>query len=174
MNRMLTTIAIAVAGCGVAVPAVLGLSGNPSFSQRIHVPVPSQAHLVQYDRQGHLVDDGLTPAGYTTTPSTSRTSAPGRTVEAGDDHGGARTSGSGEPEPGDDHGGRSGAGTSTHRSTSTARTSEPGDDHGGRKHGSGGSGGDDGTTGAGTTGAGSTTSGSDDRGGHGGHGSDDD
>ena len=56
MNRLITAAAIAASSCAVAVPAVLGLSSSPDFSQRIPVPVPSSAQLVHYDGDGDLVD----------------------------------------------------------------------------------------------------------------------
>jgi hypothetical protein len=172
MNRLILAVATATAACGAAVPAVLGLSGNPSFSQHIKVPVPSQAHLVQYDDRGQIVLD-TSRAASPARASTSREPEPGddhgglrgsHEAQPGDDHGGLRTSHeaqpgddhgglrtSSEPEPGDDHGGL----------RTTSSEPEPGDDHGGR----GGS--DDPST--------TTSSGSDDHGGggHGGHGGDD-
>jgi hypothetical protein len=142
MNRLILAVATATAACGAAVPAVLGLSGNPSFSQHIKVPVPSQAHLVQYDDRGQIVLD-TSRAASPARASTSREPEPGddhgglrgsHEAEPGDDHGGLRTTSS-EPEPGDDHGGRGG---SDDPSTTTSSGS---DDHGGGGHG--GHGGDD-------------------------------
>ena len=97
MNRIVLAVAGAAAACAAAVPAVLGLSGNPSFSQHIAVPVPSKAHLVQFDDSGQAVGD--------VTPSTSdlryEDRSSGREREPGDDRGGRASS----TEPGDDHGG---------------------------------------------------------------------
>src|SRR3954471_6808668 len=110
MNRLVMAVATVTAAGAVAVPAVLGLSDNPSFSQRIPVPVPSSAQLVQYDDHGQVADDRAI--------STSSSARSSHSAEPGDDHGGQRHSR--EPEPGDDHGG-----------LRTSREPEPGDDHGG-------------------------------------------
>lgn len=135
MNRIALAVASAAAACAAAVPAVLGLSGNPSFSQHIPVPVPSKAHLVQFDDSGQAVGD--------ITSSTSdlryEDRSSGRVREPGDDRGSRSSS----HEPGDDHGGeRPTASSSRHRepgddrggrtSGSTSASHEPGDDRGGR------------------------------------------
>ncbi len=113
MNRLVIAAATAVAACGVAIPAVAGLSGNPSFSQRIPVRSPSSAHIVDFDDAGDVVrvdtDSRRSPSAV---PSTAirthrREANPGadrsHTQEAGDDHAGTQPSH--EAEPGDDDGG---------------------------------------------------------------------
>jgi hypothetical protein len=148
MKRILIAAAAAVATCGVAIPAFAGLSGNPSFSERIPVRVPSTAQVVHFDDRGKIVDDGTAtnrakPAVSPTSTEHSRGTEPGddnggaRTsskAEPGDDNGGARTSS--EPEPADDNGA---ARTSTEPEPAddngAARTSskpEPADDNGGQ------------------------------------------
>ena len=87
MKRMLIFSAAAVATIGAAVPAVAGLAGNPSFSHKLPVHVPSQAQLVDFDDHGRAVNTSRAP-------------------EPGDDHGGLRTGAT--PEPGDDSGGHGG------------------------------------------------------------------
>ncbi|HEY7046747.1 MAG TPA: response regulator transcription factor [Jatrophihabitantaceae bacterium] len=120
MKRLLIFSAAAVAAAAVAVPAVAGLAGNPSFSHKPPVHVPSQAQLVQFDDHGRAVR--------TTTPSTPgddhRRPGPARITEPGDDRGHATEPGDDrggdrvtrEPEPGDDRG---------------RPATEPGDDRGG-------------------------------------------
>lgn len=49
MNRLIIAVVTAAAACAIAIPAVAGLSGNPSFSERILVRLPSSAHVVQFD-----------------------------------------------------------------------------------------------------------------------------
>jgi hypothetical protein len=129
MNRFLIVAVTAAGACAVAFPAFAGLSGNPSFSHRIPVRVPSQAKLVHFDDHGHPVSVDPTTSSPSRVPSSatgSSESEPEPTddhgaasahVEPGDDHGGARAS----TEPGDDN---SAAGE--HSSV----TSEPGDDNG--------------------------------------------
>src|SRR5664279_4865259 len=115
MKRILIAAAAAVATCGVAIPAFAGLSGNPSFSERIPVRVPSTAQVVHFDDRGKIVDDR------TAKPAVSPTSTEhSRGTEPGDDNGGARTSS--KAEPGDDNGG-----------ARTSTESEPGDDNGGAR-----------------------------------------
>lgn len=109
MNRLIIVGAVASAAFAVAVPAVAGLAGNPSFSHRLPVRAPSQAQLVQFDDRGHVIGVAAT------------TMTPPRTP--GDDHGGLRTSHT--PEPGDDRGG-----DRTTSAPSRGET-EPGDDRGG-------------------------------------------
>jgi len=116
--RRLVIIAVAaVAAGGIAVtPALAGLHGNPSFSQQIPVPAPSQAKQVSFPGDDH---GGLT--GHPE-PADDRGSASPE-VEPGDDHGGLNPT----AEPGDDRGGLRPA-------------AEPGDDRGGSGSGSGRSG----------------------------------
>jgi uncharacterized membrane protein YgcG len=145
MNRLLIISGLAAAACvAVAVPAVAGLSGNPSFSHRIPVTVPTQAQLVQFDDRGQLRGSATpTPTHHATPePGDDRGTAaepgddPGATAEPGDDRGTAAV------EAGDD------------RSTTTApsddSTGDTGGHHGGSSSsssgssGSGGGGSDDG------------------------------
>jgi uncharacterized membrane protein YgcG len=145
MNRLLIISGLAAAACvAVAVPAVAGLSGNPSFSHRIPVTVPTQAQLVQFDDRGQLRGSATpTPTHHATPePGDDRGTAaepgddPGATAEPGDDRGTAAV------EAGDD------------RSTTTApsddSTGDTGGHHGGGSSsssgssGSGGGGSDDG------------------------------
>ena len=146
-NRLLILVGGAAGACAIAVPLVLGLSGNPSFSERIPVRAPSSAHLVEFDGHGNLVDDGssTTPGGPTTSagprgPTAHPRRTPGRVQrpaprdrEPGDDRGttptgdGAQqpshgTAGSRSTEPGD------GRGTHTEPGDDRGTHSEPGDD----------------------------------------------
>jgi hypothetical protein len=123
MKRLLLTCAAAIAAGGaVTVPAVAGLSGNPSFSHRIPVPAPSGARVVQLvdDRGGSLK---IGPAD-STTPVTVIASVPSgpqsSPSEATDDHGAATR----HAEPGDD------GGSSTEPGDDGGSSTEPGDDGG--------------------------------------------
>ena len=115
LNRLLIGAAGLVASGLVAAPALLGLSGNSSFSRDIRVPVPSGAHQVHFaepepaDRNSSSVE----PAPGATEDH------PGHDVVSGgatDDHGGLRSGGTRggglddgpRHDVGDDHGGRSG------------------------------------------------------------------
>ncbi|MEP6797346.1 MAG: hypothetical protein ABI890_04320, partial [Lapillicoccus sp.] len=82
-----------------AVPAVIGLWGNASFSQAVPVRVPASAQLA-------TTGTGTPSPSSSGTPSTSPTDLPGT-----DDHGGDRPAGTRSPEPGDDHGGSPGSAT---------------------------------------------------------------
>jgi uncharacterized membrane protein YgcG len=106
MKTIMILSGAAAAACAIALPAAAGLSGNPSFSHRIPVHVPSQAQLVQFDDHGGIV----------TSPADR-----GREPEPGDDRGVDPSDGPGEPEPGDDRG---------VDATETPREPEPGDDRG--------------------------------------------
>jgi hypothetical protein len=173
-------ISLYVAGIVVAlVPAILGLTGNASFSQSVPVHVP--------DRHGNsqVTDDAATP---TPTPRSTPTRAAddrgrraddGPNHDVGDDRGGDRNrgddvtdnSGPGSTHSGDDHSGRGrgGAddgprhdvgddhGTHSGSTSSSGSTSHSGTDDSGHHTGS-----DD-----------SSHHGGSDDGGHGGHGSDD-
>ena len=90
MNRLVLFTATAAFAAGlVAVPAIAGLSGNPSFSRRLPVPVPTQARAVE------LVGNDLTVA-----PNTARLTTPH--PKATDNNGTSDTRGpSNEAEPGD-------------------------------------------------------------------------
>src|SRR5882672_10154410 len=114
MNRLLIISGLAAAACvAVAVPAVAGLSGNPSFSHRLPVTVPTQAQLVQFDDRGQLRGSA------TPTPTHHATPEPGddrgTAVEPGDDKGGLN-------QPGDDRG------TSAEPGDDRGATAEPSDD----------------------------------------------
>jgi hypothetical protein len=113
LNRLLIGAAGLLAGTLVATPAVLGLSGNSSFSRDIQIPVPSGAHQVHFVEAEPSDSRSRQPA-----PSGTE-DHPGHDVVSGggiDDHGGLRSSGSGglddgpSHDAGDDHGGRSGSG----------------------------------------------------------------
>jgi hypothetical protein len=132
-NRLLMGAAGLVAGTLVATPAVLGLSGNSSFSRDLQVPVPAGAHSVSFG---------------TPTPSNSSDDRPGHDVvsgDAADDHGGLRgsadTSSAGRGadddgllhDIGDDHGGRSGGADNS----GPGSGSGSGDDNSGPGSGSG-------------------------------------
>jgi uncharacterized membrane protein YgcG len=128
-RTLVAVVTILCAAALAAVPAVVGLVDNPSFSQQIPVQVPAQA---QHPRP-------TTPAGGPRTPPvaalpspmpvpspTPRRATPSGTasprhVEPGDDHSGQRgrsgqsgssgSSGKGGGDGGDDgHGGGSGGG----------------------------------------------------------------
>ena len=113
LNRLLIAAAGLVAGTLVATPAVLGLSGNSSFSRDIPIPVPSGAHQVHFVESSDGAQPSLEPE-----PTESTEDRPGHDVVSGDatdDHGGLRDStGSGRGglddgprhDAGDDHGGR--------------------------------------------------------------------
>jgi hypothetical protein len=130
MKRVLIFSAAAAAAIAAAVPAVAGLAGNPSFSHKLPVHVPSQAQVVGFDDHGHAVSTGA---------ASTHASTPSRSPEPGDDNGGARTSRA--PEPGDDNGGartsRAPEPGDDNGGTRTSRAPEPGDDSGGHGSGSG-------------------------------------
>jgi hypothetical protein len=117
MKRLVLILAgVAVAGSVAATPAVVGLTGNPSFSHEIPVPAPSAAKTPVF-ADDHSRDDGTAPAS--ARPGDGR----GASVEAepGDDQGITP-----HAEPGDDRGGQ---GITPH--------AEPGDDRGGHRGGRG-------------------------------------
>jgi hypothetical protein len=112
LNRLLIGAAGLVAGTLVATPAVLGLSGNSSFSRDIPIPVPSGAHQVHFTQPSDGSSPSLEPE-----PSESFEDRPGhdvRSSDGADDHGGLRGPGRGGDDDGpghdvgDDHGGRRG------------------------------------------------------------------
>jgi hypothetical protein len=116
-GRVLVIAGAVASGCAIAVPAVIGLTDNPSFNQRIPVRVPSSARIVTFDDRGaaaevaHRHKPRATPASVTVPrnhddPSASpRTSGPAH--EPGDDRGT-------HVEVGDDHGGHGGHGHGGH------------------------------------------------------------
>jgi hypothetical protein len=113
---MLVMVATTVAaGAVAAVPAILGVVGNPSFSQQIPVRVPSQV--------AHISEVGAQSSQTPSTPTRPPTRRAIRSPEPGDDHGGARSAEHG----GGDDGGSSGRGSS---GSGGGRTS--GSDGGGR------------------------------------------
>lgn len=118
MKSLLIIVAGAAGACAIAIPAAVGLSGNPSFSQRIPVRVPTSAHVIKFDDHGKAIEKGTRRSSKSTTPK----AAPSKTAtsEPGDDNGT-------HSEPGDDRNHGSGGGSG----------------HGGG-HGSGGHGSDDG------------------------------
>ncbi|MDT4892415.1 MAG: hypothetical protein QOE97_1450 [Pseudonocardiales bacterium] len=169
MRRLIIITSATIAAAGLAtVPAVAGLTDNPSFSHQLQVRVPEQARPVT------LFDDSsrsTTPP--TVSPRASRTPEPGddrgapngdRSTEPGDDRGSdsaGATAGSGTSEPGDDRG---------------SLGTEPGDDHGGDRGAtttagtpsvSSNSGPGSSSSGNDGSGGGGSSSGSDDRGRHG-------
>lgn len=86
-SRRLLILLAGVAGAGaIAVPAAVGLSDNPSFSQRIPVRVPSSAHQVSFDDHGRAVEHERQVRAGTATPRPTPTST--RHTEPGDDRGG--------------------------------------------------------------------------------------
>lgn len=94
MKRLVIVLVAAVAAGGIAAaPALAGLRGNPSFSQQIPVPAPSQAKQPSFpaDDHGGLVSHPE--------PGDDHGDAT-EVIEPGDDHGGLVR----HPEPGDDHG----------------------------------------------------------------------
>lgn len=138
LNRLLIGAAGLVAGTLVATPAVLGLSGNSSFSRDIQIPVPSGAHAVHFAEPEPGDDRSGAP-----TPDPERTAEdrPGddvRSSDATDDHGGLRrSSGPGGGlddgplhDVGDDHGGRRGADDRGGSNTGPGGGSDDGSGHG--------------------------------------------
>ena len=127
LNRLIVGAVGLVAGSLVAAtPAVLGLSGNSSFSRDIKLPVPSGAHSVSFGSPSDGDDGAL--------------------HDVGDDHGGRR-SGSDDGashDVGDDHGGRrSGSDDSSGPSGGDSSSGSSGGDESGSGSGHGGS--DDGS-----------------------------
>jgi hypothetical protein len=88
-QRILIAAAAAAGACVIAVPAAVGLSGNPTFSRRIPVRVPTSAQVITYDDHGKAIT--ARESGDHSLPSTSV--APSRSAHS-----------SHEPEPGDDRG----------------------------------------------------------------------
>ena len=135
LNRLLIGAAGLVAGTLVATPAVVGLSGNSSFSRDIRIPVPSGAHQVHFVESSDAAQPSLEPE-----PTERIEDRPGHDVvssDATDDHGGLRGS--------DGSDGSSGQG-----GLDDGPRHDAGDDHGGRRDGgSGGSGGSDDSGGGG-------------------------
>ena len=142
MKRLLIATGITVAALTVATPAVASLSGNPSFSHKLPVRVPSSAQVVKFDDHGVEVSDRSDSQSSrhesrraTSSPSPSATS----TRRAGDDHGvdpNDDRSGTATSEPGDDNGvdrrrqhrDTPAATSDDHGNASPTRSAEPGDD----------------------------------------------
>jgi hypothetical protein len=127
MKRLLIASAVVTAALATATPAVAGLAGNPSFSHKLPVRVPSQAQVVKFDDHNSRSSEAGDDRGSHSSPVVSATVS--RSPEPGDDRGGVNPEpgddrGGVSPEPGDDRGGAS-------------RSPEPGDDHGGGHGGSG-------------------------------------
>ena len=139
LNRLLIGAAGLVAGTLVATPAVLGLSGNSSFSRDIQIPVPSGAHAVHFAEPEPGDDRSGAP---TADPERTAEDRPGddvRSSDATDDHGGLRrSSGPGGGglddgplhDVGDDHGGRRGADDRGGSNTGPGGGSDDGSGHG--------------------------------------------
>ncbi|HEV7206340.1 MAG TPA: hypothetical protein VGN18_17170 [Jatrophihabitans sp.] len=140
MNRLLVLGGSLVAAAAVAaLPAVIGLSGNPSFSHQLPVHVPSQARAVE------LVD-GSSEVSVAPAPSATRSraeAADDRPSDGGPSDGGPPGDGpaptAADPVPTRSRGSRddgptaarsTGTGREEHPST-VARTSEGGDSRGG-------------------------------------------
>jgi hypothetical protein len=86
MNPLVIAAAVAAAAVAVSVPAVAGLTDNPSFSHRVSVQVPSHARVVQFDDHGSVVSQRRRGEDPTSTrlPSVADTSG---SSEPGDDNG---------------------------------------------------------------------------------------
>jgi uncharacterized membrane protein YgcG len=132
MKRIVIAAAVVAA---VALPAVIGLWGNASFSQAVPVRAPASGQVV-------APSPSLTP-----TPSPSPSSTAGtiddhggdvprdQRVEPGDDRGGSESSGSGSSGSGSSGSGSSGSGSSGSGSSGSGSSGDDSaDDHGG--HGS--------------------------------------
>ena len=150
MKRVLISVAVAAV---VAVPAVIGLWGNASFSQAVPVRAPASGQVVAPtptpSSTSGTIDDNAPDDNGGDTPRDQRT-------EPGDDRDvqGGSTSSTPSPSPSASAPGADDNGGDTPRDQRT----EPGDDRGGEGSGSG------------SSGSGSSNGGGDD---HGGHGSDD-
>lgn len=126
-RRALILVGSAAGACAIAVPAALGLSHNPSFSQRIPVRVPAAAQVAaahddtrtvevvhRHHRKHHHAERPTHHRTATTRREPTEHPTPAarvrtREAEPGDDRGRPAT------EPGDDRGGsgsgdRSGSG----------------------------------------------------------------
>jgi hypothetical protein len=77
-RRIVLAVGTVAGACAIAVPAALGLSGNPSFSQRIPIGVPSTAQQVSFDDRSHAFEPVV--------DSTLRPDDRRRHSEPGDDH----------------------------------------------------------------------------------------
>ena len=117
MKRVLIAAAVAAV---VAVPAVIGLWGNASFSQAVPVRAPETGQVVtpSPSSTSGTVDDhgGDTPRDQRTEPGDDRdvqggtpASSPSASNDTADDHGGDAPRDQ-RTETGDDHGGRGGHG----------------------------------------------------------------
>lgn len=117
------TIALVVAGAAVAaVPAVIGLTGNAAFSERVPIPAARDAAPVQLTaspgNDSGSVDDRKPGAHGRSLPSpvatrrAEHTDASGRELEPGDDRGTASRADDARDDmrPGDDSGRARGGG----------------------------------------------------------------
>ena len=94
-QRVLIAAAAAAGACAIAVPAAVGLSGNPTFSRRIPVRVPTSAQVITYDDHGkavavHDARDARPSRSASTSTEPSRSARSSREPEPGDDRGGGR------------------------------------------------------------------------------------
>jgi len=102
MKRLVVMTVAAVAAGGIAAaPALAGLRGNPSFSQQIPVPAPSQAkppNLPAVDHGGltRHPEPGNSSGGATPGVTSGAVGGgPNPSAEPSDDHGGSRGPGGG-------------------------------------------------------------------------------
>lgn len=129
LNRLLIGAAGIVAGTLVATPAVLGLSGNSSFSRDIRVPVPSGAHQVHFTESSDSAQRAGEPEPTETVEDRPRHDVVSSDVT--DDHGGLRGSGGS---------GRGGLDDGTGHDAGHVRGGADSGGHGGDDAGSGGHG----------------------------------
>jgi hypothetical protein len=155
MKRIVLLTSAAVVA---AVPAVLGVAGNATFSQRIPAIVPAGASVLPVPA---ITDDSATPSTVSPTSSPTVDDEDGRGRGADDGTSTTRSTVRPTGTTGDDHGrrGATGGGHGSDDGASTRNTSratgtsddhgsgiEPGDDsggHGGTTSGSSGTGSDD-------------------------------
>ena len=132
MNRLLVMVATTTGAAALAaVPAVLGLVGNPSFSHQLPVHVPSQVAkvLVSSDPAARAVEPGDDRARSShRAPPTSARASSSRHAEPGDDNGGATR----HAEPGDDH--RQGGGSGSGSGSGSGRGGSDDATHSGGRH----------------------------------------
>ncbi len=146
VNRLVLAVAAAAAAVGVAIPAVAGLSGNPSFSERIPVRPPTSAHIVEYNPNGSVHQDDRDPSAVRYTPTSTKSDDHGAEAavststeiqEARDATNASRSAGDGQQRA-DRRGRATGsphrAGEPTHdaREPRPTPTPQPSEDNGGR------------------------------------------
>jgi hypothetical protein len=130
MNRLLVASSISAAAIvAAALPAVAGLSGNPSFSHHLPVNVPTSAQLVSFDESGKVVtgtpSSASTPTSIPSPSATDDRSGHNGEPEPGDDRGGSATPTAGAPTTIDDHGGQPGPGGNRGSGGATPTTASP-------------------------------------------------